>query len=201
MSYFQLPEHLQAYYNKWLRNVNEKNSISQALTKVKALQRKHRNPERSIAAPPALQYNVPISQPQLQGRLSQAPTVEISQYQALTYDILESSDIGSGPPSSSTHTIPSGTPVQRTDTRTLVGPSSESHSHKRKATISLSEAPTRKRTCQKCGNANCPGASRRTLCQNACQDCGSRECVGHNSQHPQKDCQQGWQLHHKHIKY
>jgi hypothetical protein len=26
---FQLPEHLQAHYNKWLHNENEKNSISQ----------------------------------------------------------------------------------------------------------------------------------------------------------------------------
>lgn len=181
--------------------MNEKNSISQALTKVKALQRKHRNPERSIAAPPALQYNVPMFQPQLQGGLSQPPTIEISQYQSLTYNTLESSDIGSSLPSSSTHTIPSVTPVQRTDSETLAGSSSETHSHKRKAAISLSGAPTRKRTCQKCGNANCPGASRRKLCQNACQDCGSKKCVGRNSQHPQKDCQQGWQLHHKQIKY
>jgi hypothetical protein len=47
MNNFQLPEHLQAYYNKWLCNVNEKKSISQALTKVKALQQKHCNPERA----------------------------------------------------------------------------------------------------------------------------------------------------------
>jgi hypothetical protein len=181
--------------------VNEKNSISQALTKLKALQWKHRNPERSIAASPALHHNVPVSQPQLQGQLSQPPTIEISCYQALTYDILESPDIGNSLPSSSTHVIPSVTPVQRTGTGPLVGPSSGTQSHKRKATTSLSGAPARKRTCQKCGNANCPGASRRTLCQSACQDCGSRECPGRNSQHPQKDCQQGWQLHHKHIKY
>lgn len=181
--------------------MNEKNSISQALTKVKALQRKHRNPERSLAAPPVLQFHVPISQPQLQGLLSQPPTIEIPQYQAVTYDPVESPDASNNLPSSSTHTIPSVTPVQRTDTRPLAGPSSQAQSHKRKATTSLSGGPTRKRTCQKCGNPNCSGASRRILCQNACQDCGNMQCRGRNSQHPLKDCQQGWQLHHKNIKY
>jgi hypothetical protein len=188
----QLLEHLQAYYNKWLRNVNEKNSISQAVNKVKALHRKHRNPERSIAAPPALQHHVPVSQPQLCGLLPQPPTIEIPQYQAFTYDTAESPEAGNNLPNSSTHTISSVTPVQ-TDTGPLAGPSSEAHSHKRKATTSLSGGPTRKRTCQKCGNANCGGASQRTFCQNACQDCGKMECRGRNSQHPLKDCQQGWQ--------
>ena len=169
---------------------------------MKALQRKHRNPERSIAAPPVLQQQVPIPQPQLRGLLSQPPTIEMPQYQAFTYGTAESPgpDAWNDLPSSSTHTIPSTTPVQSTDTGPLAGPSSEAQSHKRKAT-SPGRGPTRKRTCQKCGNANCSGASRRTFCRNACQDCGNMQCRGRNSQHPQKDCQQGWQLHHKTIKY
>lgn len=178
--------------------MNEKNSVSQALDKVKALQRKHRNPERSIAAPPALHHSVPISQPPLQGLLSEPPTIEIPQYQALMYNSEEPPDAGHNPPSPST--IPSVHLNQRTDTRPLAS-SSRAHSHKRKATTSLAGAPTRKRKCQKCGNANCKGASRRELCLNACQDCGDMQCRGRNSQHPSKSCQQGWQLHHKNIKY
>jgi hypothetical protein len=167
------------------------------------MQRKHRNPERSHAAPPALQYRVPIPQPHLQGLLSQPPAVEGSQYQAIMHDAEELPDASYdyNAPSSSAHPIPSTHTTQILDAIPSVGSSSQAQSRKRKATNSLSGAPTRKRTCQKCGNANCSGASRRSLCPNACQDCGNKQCRGRNSQHPLKNCQEGWQLHHKNIKY
>lgn len=75
-------------------------------------------------------------------------------------------------------------------------------SHKRKAKDTSSQVSkrSRKRTCQKCGQDGCGGASRRDFCKNTCQDCGEKNCKGRNSQHPNKSCRMGWQLHHKQIK-
>jgi hypothetical protein len=40
----QLAEHLQAYYNKWHHNINEKNSVPQSVTKIKAIEWKKPKP-------------------------------------------------------------------------------------------------------------------------------------------------------------
>ncbi|KAF8218605.1 hypothetical protein L208DRAFT_1463057 [Tricholoma matsutake] len=77
-----------AYFSKWHRNVNEKNSIAQSITKVKAVERINRNPKRSTAAP-RIPYNpvpIPHTHAELQGQLPQHPHIDISQYLAVVPD-------------------------------------------------------------------------------------------------------------------
>jgi len=57
----QLNEHLQAYFTKWKKNVNEKNSISQAATKIHALKQKYQHNECSEAVPATLEEDSSIS--------------------------------------------------------------------------------------------------------------------------------------------
>jgi hypothetical protein len=52
---WQLIKHLQAYYAKWKQNFNEKNSVAQMVTKVRALEKKRQNVEHSSAAPTVAQ--------------------------------------------------------------------------------------------------------------------------------------------------
>ena len=62
--------------------MNEKNSITQSATKLKALECVHRNPEHLMAAPSVPQHTVPEPQVELQGQLPQHPQADISQYHA-----------------------------------------------------------------------------------------------------------------------
>ena len=62
---------------------------------------------------------------------------------------------------------------------------------KRKHTLNDNGEPRKKRTCPKCGDPNCKGASRRSYCNNQCQDCRQRDCERRNSKHPGKDCVAG----------
>jgi hypothetical protein len=69
--------------SKWHCNVNEKNSIRQSVTKVKAIERINQNPERLTVAPP-VPYNpipTPDTHAKLQGLLPnpQCPQINISQ--------------------------------------------------------------------------------------------------------------------------
>src|SRR4051812_31958684 len=51
------------------------------------------------------------------------------------------------------------------------------------------------RKCQKCGSQTCAGRSTRKYCKSPCQDCGNVDCSGRNSQHPNKRCTIGQNLH------
>lgn len=197
----QLAEHLQAYHNKWLRNVNEKNSISQAITKVKALERRHRNPERSVAAPPALHHQIPAIPYELSGQIAQPPDVFMSDYDP----IIVGEHVEAGPSSSTRNTGSHQSPVPAVPAAPSPQPSSlpSETSKKRKGDSSLNDKhpqKCRRRTCQKCGMQECAGGANRKYCKNPCQDCGKIECHGRNSQHPKKPCTVGWGLHHKKLK-
>lgn len=185
--------------------MNEKNSIAQSITKVKAVERINRNPERSIAAP-LIPYNlVPTPHPpKVQGQLPQPPQIDISQYLAVVPD-----------PEIHSHRQPrvpvaNSLPTSETTLNAAnEGSSSQTSSStnvpitgapKRKAP-SADEPPTQnKRTCQKCGRPGCSGSNSRRFCKNPCQDCGLCSCPGRNSQHPTKDCREGWNFHHKKLK-
>ncbi|KAF7971123.1 hypothetical protein HWV62_21994, partial [Athelia sp. TMB] len=52
--FYKLVEHLQAYYNKWKKNVNEKNSLAQMLSRIRELEQKYRHTARSAGAPAVL---------------------------------------------------------------------------------------------------------------------------------------------------
>ena len=92
-------EHLQIYHRKWLCNVNEKVSLSQAITKVKGLERKFHNPERSAAAPAALQRQIPAIPHELSGHTLQPASVFMSQCHPVIFDDND------GMPSSSSQNI------------------------------------------------------------------------------------------------
>ena len=55
----QLAEHLQSYYTKWKKNVNEKFSISQVITKVQALKNKHQYTKCSLGVPAVIHLETP----------------------------------------------------------------------------------------------------------------------------------------------
>jgi len=197
-----LPEHLQAYYNKWLRNINEKNSITQAIKKVKDLERKSRDPERSVGAPPVPQRQIPVPEYELLGRaeIPDFASISTSEYHEITPEDCS----GAGPSSGNTY-------LQQPSTCSMTpiinpGPSrlSDTALGKCRADDSITaDGPRKKahnRTCQKCGQQQCAGASNRKYCKDSCQDCGKKECHGWNSQHPRKTCAVGWGLHHKELK-
>jgi len=95
----QLAEHLQAHHHKWLRNVNEKSSLSQAIIKVKALEHKYHSSERSAAAPPVLHQQIPITPYELSGQVAHSSSNVVSEYHPITFGELEN------PPSSSSRNI------------------------------------------------------------------------------------------------
>lgn len=69
----QLVEHLQAYYRKWKKNVNEKKSLSQVLAKVRELEDRYCHATRSAAAPTVLEREGEVAGG-LAGRLQPAPS-------------------------------------------------------------------------------------------------------------------------------
>ena len=78
-------EHLQAYHNKWHGNVNEKNSITQSITKVqvKPVERRiNQNPERSMVPLGPVPIPYASAHVELKGQLPQGhgPHIDISQY-------------------------------------------------------------------------------------------------------------------------
>jgi hypothetical protein len=185
----QLAEHLQAYRHKWLRNINEKSSLSQAIVKVKALEQKYRSSERSVAAPPVLQQHIPITPYELSGQVSQSSFAVGSEYDSIIVD--EHENITSCSSSSIVHHFP----LLDTSHISDAGPSNQprTSSKKRKPDDSLNSQQAAKksrqeRTCQKCGSQNCAGKGSRKYCKNPCQDCGDVDCSGRNSQHPKKLC-------------
>jgi len=194
--FYKLAEHLQAYYNKWCRYINEKNSVSHAIVKLKALTRKYRNPERSAAAPPVPQSEMPGPMKDIQGGHLEPHVNTVSEfvdYQPIVFE--DSSSLNTQP------SVPQSS--HRVDTASIQQGLSVSASKKskRKADSVLESDRARKiRTCQKCGKLGCSGSASRLHCKNPCQDCGKMECKGRNSQHPRKDCQTGWNLCHKTLK-
>jgi hypothetical protein len=206
----KLVEHLQAYHAKWKRNVNEKNSVAQVATKVRALEKKYRNAERSSAAPAIVERDI-TSKPKHLGRLPETAQPAESQYQLIMFH--------TGPPNPSvcppltfnealhrpqsnpdtlqyinTEFVPNTTHQMDTSKTTVAGPSS---SRKRKRGSSEKLEKARKiRTCRKCGLSGCKGSSRVEYCPKPCRDCAKTECKGRNSKHPEKDCQVGWSFYH-----
>jgi hypothetical protein len=164
--------------------VNEKNSIAQSVTKVKAIERINRNPERSTEAPP-VPYN-PIPSPYarekpLQGQLPQPPQIDVSQSLTIC-----------------THPTPEPMlNLENEGSSYQTGSTSVTRVPKRKAPSTDEQSARKKRTCQKCGQPGCSGSNSRRFCKNPCQDCGQDCCPGRNSQHPKKDCREGWNFHHK----
>jgi hypothetical protein len=53
------------------------------------------------------------------------------------------------------------------------------------------EGKRARQTCMKCGEVECKGCSRRTLCMKPCQDCHSTTCEGRNSSYPHLNCEDG----------
>jgi hypothetical protein len=185
--------------------VNEKNSIAQSITKVKAVDRINQNSERSTAAP-LIPFN-PVPNPhghadlELQGRLPQRPHIDISQYFAVVPDHQHPK-----PQFPVVNFLPASRTTPNTENE---GPSSQMSSSintlttgtlKRKAPSADQPSTRKKRTCQKCGQSGCSGSNNRRFCKNPCQDCGLCSCTGRNSQHPTKDCTEGWKFHHKKLK-
>ena len=178
--------------------------MSNVITKIKALERKHRNSQWSAAVPPALQQQIPIIAYELAGQIALPSSDLMSTYQSITVDEYENP-----PSSSSRHSLQHRNPaptILNTSHASDAGLSNEQRlpSKKRKGDASLSieqaQKKSRQRTCQKCGNAECAGGSSRKYCKNSCQDCGKMECHGRNSQHPMKPCTVGWNFHHKELK-
>lgn len=60
--------------------MNEKNSISQVLPRIRALENKHHNTERSREAPVISHHQTPHPQPELRGQLLQPPPATNSTY-------------------------------------------------------------------------------------------------------------------------
>ena len=187
--------------------MNEKNSIAQSITKVKAVDRINQNSERSTAAP-LIPFN-PAPNPhahansELQGRLPQRPHIDISQYFAVVPNRQHPKprfpvvDFLPGVPAPGTmlNTENEGSSFQMSSSvNTLT-----TGALKRKAP-STDPSTRKKRTCQKCGRSGCSGSNNRRFCRNPCQDCGQCSCPGRNSQHPTKDCKEGWKFHHKKLK-
>jgi hypothetical protein len=184
--------------------VNEKNSIAQSITKVKAVDRINRNPERSTAAP-LVPFPIPHAhaESELQGRLPQRPQIKISQYFAVVPDPSRQ------PRFPAANFLPTSRTTLNTENE---GSSSQMSSSintlttgslKRKAPSAdqlMRPSTRKKRTCQKCGLSGCSGSNNRCFCKNPCQDCGLCSCPGRNSQHPTKDCREGWKFHHKKLK-
>jgi len=50
----------------------------------------------------------------------------------------------------------------------------------------------KKRTCQKCGEEDCPGKKLVAYCRRPCQDCGKVACRGRNSKKPSVPCSRAW---------
>ena len=179
--------------------------MSQAITKVKALELRHRNPERSAAAPPALQLHIPITPHEPSGQVAQSPFASLSGYQPITLD-----EHDNQLNSSSSTIMQHQSHVSATlDTLHIPGAGTSGHlkpssnEHKGDAPTNREQAPKKprqQRTCQKCGIPNCEGSATRKYCKNPCQDCGKTECHGRNSQHPRKACTVGWDFHHKKLK-
>jgi hypothetical protein len=185
--------------------VNEKNSITQAITKVKALQHKSRNPERSVGAPPTLQRQIPVPVYELSGRaeIPEPAFIPTQEY----HSIIPEDHSEAEPSSGNTYLQRSSTDtsvIQTDSVMPIMNPGlSDTALGKRRADDSITDGPSKKarsRTCQKCGQQQCAGAANRKYCKNSCQDCGKMECRGRNSQHPRKTCAVGWGLHHKELK-
>jgi hypothetical protein len=170
-----------------------------------------RNTERSEVAPPVLQREVPATPVRLQGELP-PPPVFTSQYNP---EIPEYDEPYPDPPDHQQPVnLPISIPLPPTqpssstvhDVRsplTEPGPSSASSgpSHKRKKGPEERTSKKKRRTCQKCAQVGCSGASSRKYCKNPCQDCSKSNCRGRNSQHPSKTCEEGWDYHHKEMKF
>jgi len=146
----QLAEHLHAYHRKWLRNVNEKSSLSQAIIKVKALEHKFRSSERSAAAPPALHQQIPITPYELSGQVAHSSSTGVSEYHPITFGELEN------PPSSSSRNIVHhNSPflaIHDTSHTSDAGPSNQPRrsSQKRKSDDSLNSQQASKKSQQEC---------------------------------------------------
>ncbi len=132
---------------------------------------------------------------ELSGKTSQPVTIPEPEYQSIAIDqpldlhIISDGNL-SHSPAFTTHASQPGS-------------SNEPHPPKRKAdTASNDQQPRKasKRTCQKCGDQECPGSSSRKYCKGVCQDCGKAECHGRNSKHPKKTCSVGWDFYHKALK-
>ena len=85
--------------------MNEKNSITQAITKVKALQHKSRNPERSVGAPPTLQRQIPVPVYELSGRVGIPEPVFIPTSSDLEYHSIIPEDHSEAEPSDDLETL------------------------------------------------------------------------------------------------
>lgn len=202
LTHIQLAEHLQSYYTKWKKNINEKNSISQVVTKVRALENKHRNTARSLGAPAVMHLDTPIPNNRLQGQNPSQPLVSSSLYQAIVpRSSWPAADISALAEPSTIHThtdfnMNTHFPPHMFDADEDTFGAGEDASGatiapKRKRTLNDNGEPRKKRTCPKCGDPNCKGAGRMSYCDNQCQDCGQRDCEGRNSKHPGKDCAAG----------
>ena len=171
--------------------MNEKNSIAQSITKVKAVERINQNPEQSTAAPliPYLPVSTIPAHAERQGKLLQHPHINISQYFAVVPDHSQHH-----PQLPAISSVP--TPSTTLNTRNL---NEGSSSRKRKAPLA-DEISREKLTCQKCGQPRCSDSNSRCFCKSPCQDCGLPSCPGRNSQLPTKDNREGWDYHHKKLK-
>ena len=115
-----------------------------AISKLKALELRNRNPERSAAAPPALQQQVPIIPPELSGQLAEPPSVATSEYQLTIFD-----EDNNPTSSSAQHTLENQSPAAILDVShgPDIGMSSQPgpSSNKRKESASLNSEQAAKK--------------------------------------------------------
>src|SRR5436305_12433301 len=139
---------------------------------VKALEHKYHNPERSAVAPAVLQWQIPVAPHELSGQLAQLSPASLSDYHSVMIDeheVLPSTSSQNVSIVSGSHSSYPGPSISR----------HPSNKHQEDSSLeNIQSRKTRKRTCQKCGDQNCAGASIRKYCIKPCQDCGKTECRG-----------------------
>ena len=110
---------------KWLRNVNEKASVAQAIAQVKALERKNRSSERAIGAPVISTATVPIPLPTYTGVLPSAslPVPFVSHHLPITFDSEPEAPLDQGHIYELTENVPESSSIPGNH-QVLVGPSS-----------------------------------------------------------------------------
>lgn len=194
-----------------MKNVNEKNSVAQVAVKVRSLEKKYRNVDRSSNAPAISQRDIGAAQPQLKGRrlTSQQLQTPQSLYQPsipiprLLPDPTPSQalprpptlhDALHNPIWNASSSLEDLVPAPLSPPLDTAASDSSSLKRKQSAIDEGNNKSRKSRTCRKCCLPDCKGSSRVEYCANPCQDCHQVECRGRNSRHPHKDCVEGWKL-------
>lgn len=168
LTYYQLEEHLLAYYRTWKVNLNEYVSGSTSQIERAIIDAHNRNPARGSNILPQVAADFPQRNVST-GQLPVTPPIP---------PVAPAIVMRRQPPQTST----------RSDLSMHTG-------NKRKADTSLviqeMGAEVRKRArrkCWKCDEAGCLGATNKEKCTSACSSCGKLDCSGRNSRHPTRPC-------------